>query len=42
MVFVTDTTKTTIIIIIIIQNLYNAMESEDAEALDGARQRQVE
>ena len=32
----------TIIIIIIIQDLHSAMESEDTEALGGARLRQVE
>ena len=31
-----------IIIIIIIQDLYSAMKSEDTEALGGARLRQVE
>ena len=34
--------KKIIIIIIIIQDLYSAMKSEDTEALGGARLRQVE
>jgi len=34
--------RRTLIIIIIIQDLYSAMKSEDTEALGGARLRQVE